>query len=167
MKAPLLVMLILCSFLLAFSPCLLAQPTQTDLLMAGSCELFNSQPKACQGVMVDQNALVWVSLPYGVTQESMEARMNAIAPGYPASWIDLVNIFPYECAKKYLKMVCPVFFSPCTVINNSFVPYPAIPHSVCRSVCEVCISHFFFSFFFFLFFCISFLFQFTLLFFFF
>ena len=109
--------------------------TMDDLLLAGGCEAFEHEPKMCQGVMVGAWSQVWTSPKYGFTQEYFQAQMNLPFID-KVSAIDAVTLLSPQCAFQYAKLVCPVFLRPCTAINNSLVPYPALPHSVCRSVCE-------------------------------
>lgn len=111
-----------------------------DLLAAGQCEEFDGQPAGCRAVMVGAWSSVWTVPSYGLTQEYWVAQMEALDPDLQISSIDLVNIMPFDCAVQYLKLICPTYLRPCTVPGNSSLidlP-PAIPLSVCRSVCQVC-----------------------------
>ena len=113
-----------------------------DLLMLGTCEEFDNQPVACQAVMVGPWSQVWTVPAYGLTQEYWQAQMNTLqnttGNGPPLPPIDLPQIYPLDCATQYLKLICPTFFRPCSTPDpNSGIPFPAIPHPVCRSVCEV------------------------------
>ena len=121
-------------FLLFLLPLVFSQSIE-DLLLLGTCEPFDSQPSACIEVMVGSWSSVWTVPGYGLTQEYWAAQMNL---GSPISPIDSTHLYPSECANHYLKLVCPTFFQPCTTVDNDLIPFSAIPHSPCRSVCLVC-----------------------------
>jgi hypothetical protein len=110
-----------------------------DILNAGECEPFDQQPLACQGILVGPWSSIWTAPSYGLSQEYFHALMNVPTPPYNIAPIDLVNGLPVECATLYLKLICPSYFRPCSVVpNSSIIPYSTLPHPVCRSVCEVC-----------------------------
>ena len=134
-------------FLIFFSHLVQCQAVSVDeLLASGQCEPFDDFPISCQSVMVAEWSSVWTAPAYGLTQEYFIAQMNIVDPQLGMNPLDLVNIFPEDCAFQYLKMICPTYLRPCTSVSpNPLIPNlpPAIPHSVCRSVCEV---YFFFIF---------------------
>lgn len=129
--------LIIILFLL-LSGCFVHAQTFEEILQAGVCEPFDQEPIGCQGVLVGPWSSVWTAPVYGLTQEYFHALMNIPSPPNNIAPIDLVNGLPVECAAQYLKMICPAYFRPCTTTSNqSVIPYPVLPHPVCRSVCEV------------------------------
>lgn len=117
-------------------------PEMDSLLRLSVCEPFANQPQACRGVMVGAWSSVWTVPAFGLTQEYWVAQLNAPSPGgLGLPVIDLVQLYPRDCALQYLKLICPTLLRPCSVPDpSSEILYPAIPHPVCASVCEVWFS---------------------------
>ena len=117
-----------------------AQVDFNDLLASGVCEEFAQQPLACQGVLVDDWVSIWTVPTFGLTQEYWHAQMwSAIQlPGSSLSLspLDIPKIYPADCATRYLQLICPSFFRPCTTLPDGS-PFLAMPRPVCRSVCLV------------------------------
>jgi hypothetical protein len=103
-----------------------AGPSAAAVLAAGRCETFDQQPTQCIDLL--QGSEVWVSNPYGLTQEYFNAVMIS------AHLLDPVPLMPYQCAVAYLRLICSTALRPCAPAGT--LAPEALPLSVCQSACE-------------------------------